>query len=146
MKNLVCPISTLKVDKTVVRITGFMMAVMIALYIYTGNIIFITVITVDFFIRAFTPLNYSYFSWTACHISQFLKLPEYKIDKAPKIFAARIGFLFALAAHVLFYIHPTTSIVLGIILMAFTLIESVLNFCFGCAVYTYIVLPMYKKS
>ena len=146
MKNLICPISNAQVDRTVVRITGFMVAVMIALYIYTGNVIFITVITLDFFIRAFTPLNYSYFSWTACQISELLHFPKNKIDKAPKIFAARVGFLFAISTHILFYIYPMAAIITGVVLMAFALIESLLNFCFGCFVYTYVILPIYKKS
>ena len=146
MNNLICPISDAQVDRTVVRLTGFITALFIALFIYTNNVVFITVVTVDFFIRAFTPLNYSYISWTACQISRLLHLPKYKINKAPKIFAARVGFLFALATHILFYIHPLAAVITGIILMSFALIESLLNFCFGCAVYTYIVLPIYKKS
>ena len=109
MKNLICPVCNEQADRTVVRLTGFIVASFIALFIYSGNIIFITVVTVDFFIRAFTPLNYSYFSWTACRISRLLRLPKYKINKAPKIFAARIGFLFALSAHILFYLNPPAA-------------------------------------
>ncbi len=145
MKNLICPISAAKVDRTVVRLTGFITALFIALFIFTDHIFFIAVITIDFFIRAFTPLNYSYISWSACQIARLLHLQKYQIDKAPKIFAARIGFLFAAVTFILYYLNSAAAVIIAAVLMAFALIESLLNFCFGCAVYTYIVLPIYKK-
>ncbi len=103
MKALICPVSTQQINRNVVRITGFMMATMIALYAITGNIYFIIAITIDYFIRAFTSLKYSPFSWLAGQITRLFKLKEIQIDKAPKIFASRVGFLFALATVILYY-------------------------------------------
>lgn len=146
MKTLICPLSTMRVDRNVVRITGLMMAAMIALYAITGQIIFIIVIAVDYFIRAFTPMRYSPFSWMACQIARLLKLDQKPIDKAPKIFAARVGFLFALATVILYFNYPVASLVVGLLLMSFALLESVFDFCVGCVVYTYIVLPVFGAS
>jgi hypothetical protein len=146
MKTLICPLSTMRVDRNVVRITGLMMAAMIALYAITGQIIFVIVIAVDYLIRAFTPMRYSPFSWTACQIARLLKLDPKPIDKAPKIFAARVGFLFALATVVLYFVFPVASLVVGLALMSFALLESVFDFCVGCVVYTYIVLPVFGPS
>lgn len=143
MKTLICPMSTLRIDRNVVRITGFMMATMIALYAFTGLIYFVIAITIDYFIRAFTPLQYSPFSWLACQVGRLFKLPEEPIDKAPKIFAARVGFLFALATVVLYYIDPTSSLIVGLLLMSFASLESIFDFCVGCVVYTYVVLPVF---
>lgn len=145
MKNLVCPTSTLRINENTARMTGFMMATMIVLYAVTGNISFIGVILMDYFVRAFTTLNASPASWLAARIVQRLQLPEVKIDKAPKIFAARVGFLFAAATFGLFYINRKMSVVVGLILMGFALLESVFNVCVGCIVYTSIVLPFFKK-
>ncbi len=146
MKALICPVSTQRINRNVVRITGFMMATMIALYAITGSIYFIIAITIDFFIRAFTSLKYSPFSWLAGQIVRVFKLKEMQIDKAPKIFASRVGFLFALATVILYYFHPTSSLIVGLTLMGFALLESAFNFCVGCVVYTYIVLPIFKES
>ncbi len=122
------------------------MATMIALYAITGSIYFIIAITIDFFIRAFTSLKYSPFSWLANQVVRLFKLKEIQIDKAPKIFASRVGFLFALATVILYYFHPTISLIVGLSLMGFALLESVFGFCVGCVVYTYVVLPIFKES
>lgn len=146
MKALICPVSTQRINRNVVRITGFMMATMIALYAIIGSIYFIIAITIDYFIRAFTSLKYSPFSWLAYQITRLFKLKEIQIDKAPKIFASRVGFLFALATVILYYFHPTSSLIVGLTLMGFALLESVFDFCVGCVVYTYVVLPIFKES
>jgi hypothetical protein len=146
MKALICPVSTQRINRNVVRITGFMMATMITLYAITGSIYFIIAITIDYFIRAFTSLKYSPFSWLAGQITRLFKSKEIQIDKAPKIFASRVGFLFALATVILYYFHPTSSLIVGLTLMGFALLESVFDFCVGCVVYTYVVLPIFKES
>lgn len=146
MKTLICPISTQRISRHVVRLTGLMMATMIALYLLTGNITFIIAIVIDYFIRAFTKLPYSPFSWVAQQIEQQADWSPKKLDKAPKIFAARVGWLFALATAVLFFTYPPASPIVGAALMTFALLESALDFCVGCVVYTYIVLPLMGKS
>ena len=90
MRTLICPISTQRVSRHVVRLTGLMMATMIAFYLLTGNIIFIIAIVIDYFIRAFTMLSYSPFSWMAMQIERWATWAPKWIDKAPKIFAAWI--------------------------------------------------------
>ena len=117
------------------------MAAMIGLYTYTGAIFLVIVIAIDFFLRAFTSLKHSPFSWLALQVARVFGLPGKEIDKAPKIFAARVGLLFALAMVVLHYIHSTSSVVIGLALMGFALLESIFNVCVGCLVYTYIVYP-----
>ncbi len=145
MKTLICPISAQRISRHVVRLTGLMMASMIALYLLTGNIAFIVVIVIDYFIRAFTNLPYSPFSWVAMQIARGFDWAPKQIDKAPKIFAARVGWLFAVATAVLYFIYPPASLIVGATLMIFALLESVLDFCVGCVVYTYIVLPFMGK-
>lgn len=141
MKTLICPISPLRINRNVARITGFFMAVMLALYAYTGTVYFVIAIVIDYFIRAFTPLTYSPFSWLAHNIVDVFNWPPDYQDKAPKIFAARVGFLFALTAALLYPGFMTASLIVGTTLMVFALLESVFDFCVGCIVYTYIVLP-----
>ncbi|MCB0190887.1 MAG: DUF4395 domain-containing protein [Anaerolineae bacterium] len=145
MNSLICPISSQRISKAVVRFTGFMMASMIALYALTGFNHFLIIIAVDYFIRAFTPLQYSLFSWVACQLTNTLHVPDKQIDKAPKLFAARVGFLFALTAAVLFYLAPAASFAVALTLMGFALLESVLDICVGCLVYTYVVFPLFGK-
>ena len=75
-----------------------------------------------------------------------LKARSIRIDKAPKIFAARVGFLFALASALLFFISLSASLVVALTLMCFALLESVFNLCVGCLVYTFIVFPLFHRK
>jgi hypothetical protein len=146
MKSLICPVSPLRVNENTARITGLVMATMIALYVVTGSIVFVIAIALDYAIRAFTRLKYSPASWLAAQLVRVTKLPEITIDKAPKIFAARVGFLFALASALLFFISPIASLVVALTLMSFALLESVFNLCVGCLVYTYLVFPLFHRG
>ena len=146
MKTLVCPISNQRISRHVVRLTGLMMASMIALYLLSGNLTFIIIIVVDYFIRAFTTRPFSPFSWVAAQIVRQTNWPPKQLDKAPKIFAARVGWLFALATAVLYFIYPPASLIAGAALMSFALLESIFDFCIGCFVYTYIVLRLMGES
>ena len=146
MKSVVCPISTERVDSHVVRLTGLMMACMIALYLVTGNLIFIVAILIDYFLRAFTKLSYSPLSWVAAQIVRGFKMQPKQIDKAPKIFAARVGWLMALLTAVFHFIYPPAAIAIAATLMIFALLESVFNFCAGCVIYGRIVLPLMGES
>lgn len=145
-KQIICPISRNTVNGQVVRLTGFMVALLVGLYAFTGSVYFIIFLFADFIIRGFTQLKVSPLAWIANKISMALALQFKPIDKAPKVFAARVGFVFTSLSLVLFYVNPLASIVIALILMTFALMESVFNFCVGCVVYTYLVLPFYKET
>ena len=146
MKSLICPVSPLRVNENTARITGFIMATAIGLYAVTGSIVFVIAIALDYAIRAFTGMKYSPASWLAAQLVRFMKLPEITIDKAPKIFAARVGFLFALASALLFLVSPIASLVVALALMACAVLESLFNLCVGCLVYTFIVFPIFYRK
>jgi Domain of unknown function (DUF4395) len=146
MKSLICPVSPLRVNENTARITGFIMATMIGLYAITGSIVFVIAIALDYAIRAFTHMKYSPASWLAAQLVRFMKLPEITIDKAPKMFAARVGFLFALASALLFLSSPIASLVVALTLMGFAVLESLFNLCVGCLVYTFIVFPIFHRK
>ncbi|MBC8479797.1 MAG: DUF4395 domain-containing protein [FCB group bacterium] len=145
MNNILCPVSALRVNQNTVRLTAFLTAILVGLYIITGNQFLIYFIGIDFFIRAFTPMQYSPMSWLADKAVTGFKLAVKPIDKAPKIFAARIGFLFSFAAVLLFFVNVKIALIVLTVLLAFALLEAVFNFCAGCVVYTYVVLPLFGK-
>lgn len=144
MNSIVCPISTEKVNKNVVRINGFIVAATVLIFALTGSVYIIAALMLDFLIRAFTTLKYSPTSRLAYQLSKTFNLKPIPIDKAPKLFASRVGFLFTLSATLVYFISPVSSLVIALILMSFALLESLFDFCVGCVVYTYIVLPLNK--
>lgn len=146
LQNLVCPISSLRVNENVVRLVAVLVILLVVLYLYTGTPAFILLLLADFYIRAFTNLKVSPLSWTAKQISTWSGRQEILIDKAPKIFAARVGFLFSLAILLLFFIHLPSSVVVSFVLIGFAALESFFNICVGCLVYSYLVLPIFKPQ
>jgi len=144
MSTLICPISKETANKSVVRLTGFLIATLIALYALSNSVYIIIVILIDFIVRAFTSLKYSPLSWVATQIVKVLHLKPIIIDKAPKIFASRVGLLFSITALAVYPLNPQISLILLLILMVFALLEALFDFCVGCIVYTYVVLPLNK--
>jgi len=144
MNTLICPISKKTANKAVVRLTGFLIATLIVVYALINSVYIILVILIDFIIRAFTSLKYSPLSWLATQIAKVFHLKPITIDKAPKIFASRVGFLFSITALALYPMSPQISLIILLVLMAFALLEALFDFCVGCIVYTYVVLPLNK--
>ncbi len=143
IKSLICPTSTVRVNESVVRLVALTVAVLAALYAFTGNWSLILLLAVDFYIRAFTSLRYSPISWLASQLRERLHLPVVMIDKAPKIFAARVGFLFSVVILLLAFVHPPSSVIISLVLVVFALLEALLNICVGCLVYSYVVYPFF---
>lgn len=146
MNTLICPISKDKVDRNVVRVTGFIVAMLVLLFAITANPLIILFTAVDFYIRAFTSLTISPVAWLAKNLTKAFHLKGEMIDKAPKLFAGRVGLIFSASSSLLFLVSPVASITVALTLMAFALLESLFNFCVGCVVYTYIVLPLNKRT
>lgn len=145
MKNIVCPISNKKAKRSVVRITGFLTALTITLYFITGSPLIPAFLVIDFYIRAYTDYPYSLLSFVAKSISKLVDKEPIIIDRAPKVFAARVGLLFSIAILAFAFVHPVTSIVIATILMGFALLESLFNICMGCIVYHHLVFPFYQS-
>lgn len=146
MNGLICPISNLRVNENVARATAFLIALLVVSYIIFPNPYILLFLAVDFYIRGFTTLKYSPLSWLAAKINAAFNWPAHITDKAKKIFAARIGFIFTAAMLLFLFISPAVSIVLGLILAAFALLEALLNICVGCLVYTYFVFPYFGQG
>lgn len=145
--NVVCPISTEKIDSNVSRLTIFFNVVLMALYIYTQSPAFIIIVAIDYTIRAVYKVKYSPIRLVAVNIIKPLHLKTKPIDLAQKVFASRLGMLCALTATVLHFTgNPTGSIVVTSILLALSTLDSVFNFCVGCLIYNYMVYPFYKKA
>ena len=145
MKSLFCPISSERINEQVPRITALLVIVMVIIAFALDSLVVMAFVAADFFIRAFTKMKFSPLSCMAYWITQMLKLPAKPIDKAPKIFAARMGFVMSLAFAVLFAAQlNTAAVVIAGILVFFAGLEFAFAFCAGCTIYSYLVLPFYK--
>jgi len=147
LNNLVCPISNKKIDSYLSRITVFLNVLLMLTYIFTRNPVFLLVVVADYLIRAFFNVKLSPMRFLAKFIRGLIKLDPKYIDLAPKVFAARLGFVFAFSALIAFVAgFNLLSIAIAIFLMTLSILDSVFDFCLGCFVYHYLVFPFFNKQ
>lgn len=145
--QLICPVSPERVDENRVRVTALGVVIMMGAYFVTGFALFPALLVVDFFIRAFTRLKYSPLSYLAHLFVKMIGTQPVLIDKAPKMFAARIGFIFTAITTLGALLHmPLLAYISGSVLVLFAFLECGLNFCMGCWVYSFVVYPLVRKN
>lgn len=145
MKQIICPVSNEKINEQITRLNAFLgILLVVAAYTFNSSF-FLIVLLADFFIRAFTRTKYSPISFVSHWLTNTLRLNEKTIDKAPKIFAARLGFLMILTLTILFISNmQLATLIIGGAFILFALLEFVFAVCVGCIIYTYLVLPFYN--
>ncbi|MDF1573804.1 MAG: DUF4395 domain-containing protein [Bacteroidales bacterium] len=145
--QLVCPVSSERVDENRVRVNALGVVLIMGGFFITGMYVFPAFLVLDFFIRAFTKLAYSPLGYLAHIFVKVIGTQPVIIDKAPKVFAARIGFVFALITSLGALLGlPLLAFISGSVLVLFAFLECGLNFCMGCWLYTFVVYPMVRKN
>ncbi|WP_297085693.1 DUF4395 domain-containing protein [uncultured Draconibacterium sp.] len=145
MRQLVCPISNEKIDEKITRLNALIGILLLIAGFVMDSPVFLFVLMADFFIRAFTPLKHSPISYISHGLTNALNLKGKSIAKAPKVFAARLGFLMMLVISGLYIANLTTAaIIVAGVLVFFASLEFALAVCMGCIIYTYAVLPFFK--
>ncbi|MBU1242475.1 DUF4395 domain-containing protein [Myxococcota bacterium] len=142
MNSLVCPVSSERVSTNVVRVTGSFIVLGVAAFAVTGISWILPVLGMDFFIRGFGSPRFSPLGRLAAWIVAHTLPPGDPIDRAPKMFAARVGFLFAMTALGLSFFWPQVALGVALALGTFAALECVFNLCVGCFVYTNVVRPL----
>ncbi len=143
--NIVCPISNVKIDSHTSRLTLFLNAVLIGFYLFTGSFYFILLVAIDCGIRATLDANYSPLRRIAAKLISLTGLAKKLVDQAPKLFASRLGFLCAAISVMLVPVSGFASLCIAGMLLVFMILDSVFNFCVGCLIYNYAVLPFYQR-
>lgn len=145
MKQIVCPISNEKVNERITRLNALIGIVLLATGFVFNSVFFFFFLTADFYIRGFTKLKFSPISYASHQLADALNLEKKAIGKAPKIFAARLGFLMTLTITILAFTGLNiAAFAVGGVLIFFASLEFALGICMGCILYTYLILPFYK--
>jgi len=91
----------------------------------------------DFALRALNLGKYSLLGFLSDAVIKQLNIKNKPVDRAPKRFAAWVGFIFTVAILISFFSHLTIiAISLAVILSFFAFLESFFGFCAGCYVYS----------
>lgn len=143
--NAICPVSEKMVNEPVVRITAGFTFILLLVFFQTLSLLPIAFLALDFFLRAVNLGKYSVIGFLSRNLASALKLKEKKINAGPKIFAARIGFLFcAIVISALLLSYPVAAMIVAGILGLFVLLEAVCGFCMACVVYPFLYQFTYK--
>ncbi|HWB25660.1 MAG TPA: DUF4395 domain-containing protein [Chitinophagaceae bacterium] len=96
-------------------------------------------ITADFFLRSFGYGKYSPLAMLSDVVIRTLRIGSKPIYFAPKIFAARIGFLLSLVVLAGIILQLGKVVLFGcFVFVLFAFLESFLGFCAGCYVYYFL--------
>lgn len=130
-----CPVNFISVDENVIRINAFVNLLLVALYFYTGMILFIGIIGLDFFLKQGCA-KASPLTGFSKVLAAILRLKKNEVDSAPKKFASFLGLMMMLGALVLLLNGYLLAAEVLIALFALcTLAEGAVAFCVGCFVY-----------
>ena len=137
-QSLDCPVNFKPVNENKVRITaGFIFILSLAYFIYPHWIISLLLV-IDFCFRSFNLSRFSYLGWASDKIITAFSISSKPIDSGAKEFSARLGFIIADLLFIVsvLTIHPIDYCLVSLLLL-FSFLESVFNFCAGCHIYTF---------
>ncbi|MBS1579430.1 MAG: DUF4395 domain-containing protein [Bacteroidetes bacterium] len=134
--NIVCPVDFVTVNEYKIRVIAFLVFTLSIIFIVTDYWIIAAFMCADFFLRAFVNGKLSVLSYAANYILAKTLLGNKPVDRAPKKFAAQIGFALTLFISISSVINYNYSSFIGvIILIIFSSLESFIGFCAGCYIY-----------
>ena len=144
MRRVLCPISIKQLDATTIRLSNFLLALVLGTYVWTDNILFLLIVLVDYSVSVLLPERYSPLLTIANEIVRVLRLKRVRVEAAPKIFTRRFGLFMGTVALTLSFIWPIGGIVAALTLMSLNLLESVLDLCLGSFLYNVVVYPFFN--
>ena len=140
-----CPVSFKQVDENAARTNAVLSALSVVLFLVTSYKFILLFLAIDFFIRGFIDPLYSFYSALSKSFLRLLKIRPKLIEGSPKIFAAKMGFVFSILI-ILFAVMDLQIVVttIGIALIVFALLEGAFGICVGCNIYSFI--EKHKKT
>jgi len=142
----ICPVSHKKVNERVARLNGVFTTLVLILSVSFHSVIPVLFLAIDFFFRASEYSRYSLIANSSKNLVKYLGLNENVINAGPKIFAARIGFVFSTLIIVAFIFNASLLVtVLSSVLILFSVLEGFFGFCVACEIYPYVYQLFYKE-
>lgn len=134
-----CPISYKQLNERAAQTNAALSVLSIIFFFLTPFKWIIWVLSIDFFIRGFLDPSYSFFSVISKTILKLFKIKPLMINAGPKIFAAKIGFLFCCLISTCYLLNfPLISLIIGLIFALCAALEAIFGFCIACKIYPFI--------
>jgi hypothetical protein len=140
-----CPVSDKTINERVARVNGVFTLVLLVVYALTQNIIPVVFLTIDFLLRSSDYSKYSLIGISSKGIVRYFGLRENIINAGPKIFAARLGFLFStLIVSASLFGAWVPALSLAAVLGLFSFLEAAFGLCVACEIYPLAYRFLYK--
>jgi hypothetical protein len=119
---------------------------LIFVFVITQNVIPVVFLAIDFLLRSAGRSDISPFAQLSKNLAVLLKLEKKIINAGPKIFAARIGFIFSVVIGISFLLNwPVVFYPMTAIMGLFSFLESVFGICVACNIYPFIYRLTYRS-
>ena len=142
-----CPVSDKMINERVARINGVFTLALLIVYGVTQNIIPVLFLAFDFLLRSSEYSKYSLVAISSKSIVRYFGFTENIINAGPKIFAARLGFLFsALIIFSSLFGAWIPALTLAGLLGLFSLLEAAFGLCVACEIYPFAYRFLYKMK
>jgi hypothetical protein len=143
----VCPVSDDRVNERVARFNGAFTVLLLLSFGLKQNILPVIILALDFLLRATNYSKYSPIGRLSKIMVRYFSLNDNLINAGPKIFAARIGFVFSSLIMICFALNAyLPSLALAGILGLFSFLEAVFGLCVACEIYPFIYRLVYRAK
>lgn len=140
-----CPVSDKNMNERVSRINGVFTILLLTLSGLIPSIIPVVFLAIDFFLRASDHSKFSLIGISSKAIIKYFGVNENLINAGPKIFAARLGFIFSGLTIFCFVLNAyLPALVLAGVLGILSLLEAAFGICVACEIYPYLYILLYK--
>ena len=131
-----CPISFKQINEKAVQLNAVLSVLSIILFFFTSYKWILLVLSADFFIRGFLDSSYSFYGAISKIILRILKIKPLMVNAGPKIFAAKIGFIFCCLTGIFYLLDfQKISLIVGSVFLFFAALEAIFRFCMACRIY-----------
>lgn len=142
----ICPISDKRINERVARTNAVFTVLLLFGYAITTNLFLMLFLVADFLFRSTSYSKYSLVGISSRNIVKYLSLDAHFINAGPKIFAARIGFIFSTSIVLAMTIGvPEIAYSLAAILCLFSFLEAAFGFCVAYEIYPFVYKIFYRE-
>ncbi len=139
-----CPISFETINERVARVNGALTVLSMLVFLFTPFKAIVLILGADLLIRGFLNPAYSFYAMVSQGILRGLNVSPVMTNAGPKLFAAKVGFIFCCMI-ALFYFSGLTgaSVAFASMLAFFAFLEAAFGFCVACKLYPF--MPAFVK-
>jgi Domain of unknown function (DUF4395) len=137
--SIQCPVDFVTINENQARLTAFQTLVWVIVWAFTGFVVIPAYLAIDFLLRAANFGKFSLLNIISGFLIRRLSIPNRPVDRAPKRFAALVGFLFLTTILVLSLLRlDLAAEILAGVLLIFASLEAFARICAGCYVYSFL--------